>query len=216
MLAPIVLSLVLLAAAGCSSATSEGRTSSTVAASGGHEPAKAASDALSAVDDAGPLRAALAYVASTDTLMAHSSIGRAEILSSLLTPAAASEQSAALDDAVEQMALTLTVPVERLEWVEAPLTATVQERDELSAAVDVWTVSVLGAPDAGPPQQVWRTVHVDLVLADGRWLVSAASADAGPTPAANELALQAGWDEFHVVASWDPLVPGVGLSGGDA
>ena len=66
-----------------------------------------------------------------------------------------------------------------------------------SASVDVWTVSILGAPDAGSPQQVWRTVHVDLELDDGRWLVvAAATADAGPTPAANELALQSGWDDF--------------------
>lgn len=163
----------------------------------------------------GPLQAALTYVASTDGLMAHSSIGRAEILGSLLTPAAAREQSAALEDAVEQMALTLEVPVERLVWVEAPLTATVRERDGTSASVAVWTVSVFGSPDSGSPQQVWRTVDVELELVEGRWLVSAATADAGPTPAANELALQSGWDEFDAVANWDPVVPGVTLAGED-
>jgi hypothetical protein len=146
-------------------------------------------------------------VASTDALMAHSSIGRAEILGSLLTPAAAREQSPALEDAVEQMALTLGVPVERLVWVEAPLTATVREHDERSASVAVWTVSVFGSPDSGSPQQVWRTVQVELELVDGRWLVSAATADAGPTPAGNEFALQSGWDEFDAVANWDPSRP---------
>ena len=86
-----------------------------------------------------------------------------------------------------------------------------RRRRRTSASVDVWTVSILGAPDAGSPQQVWRTVHVDLELIDGRWLVAAATADAGPTPAANELALQAGWDDFDVVAGWPPVVDGVGL-----
>jgi hypothetical protein len=40
---------------------------------------------------------------------------------------------------------------------------------------------------AGSPQQVWRTVHVDLELVDGRWLVAARNADSGPTPAATNL-----------------------------
>ena len=157
------------------------------------------------------MAAALAYVASTDTLMAHSSIGRAEIFRSLLTPAAVAEQAVAFEQAAEQLALTLDVPVERLVWVEAPITATLTDDGDSEAAVDVWTVSILGAPDAGSPQQVWRTVHVNLERLDGRWLVASATADAGPTPASNELALQSGWDEFAVVAGWDPIVVGVGL-----
>jgi len=75
----------------------------------------------------------------------------------------------------------------------------------------VWTVSILGSPDSGSPQQVWRTVHVDLEEIDGRWLVASASADAGPTPAANELSLQSGWDDFEVVAGWTPVIVGAEL-----
>ena len=159
----------------------------------------------------GPVEAALAYVASTDTLMAHSSIGRAEIFRALLTPAAVAEQATAFEQAAEQLALTLDLPVERLVWVEAPLTATITDESDSTATVDVWTVSILGAPDSGSPQQVWRTVHVELEQRDDRWLVASATADAGPTPAANELALQSGWDEFARVAGWDPIVVGVGL-----
>jgi hypothetical protein len=162
-------------------------------------------------ESAGPLEAALAYVASTDTLMAHSSIGRAEIFRSMVTPEAVAEQAAAFELAAEQLALTLDLPVERLVWVEAPLTATVIDRSDLDAAVAVWAVSILGARGAGSPQQVWRTVRVDLERLDDRWLVASATADAGPTPAANELALQSGWDEFVRVAGWDPVVAGVGL-----
>lgn len=214
MRARVLAASVVLMAAACSSGPPEGSATSTVVASSDRESTVLGSGDSNPLD-AGPLQAALTYVASTDALMAHSSIGRAEILGSLLTPLAAREQSAALDDAVEQMALTLDVPVERLVWVEAPLTATVREHDETSASVVVWTVSVFGSRGAGSPQQVWRTVHVELDLVEGRWLVSAATADAGPTPAGNELALQSGWDEFDVVANWDPVVPGVTLARGD-
>jgi hypothetical protein len=165
----------------------------------------------SAHESDGPLEAALAYVASTDTLMAHSSIGRAEIFRSMVAPEAVAEQAAAFEQAAEQLALTLDLPVERLVWVEAPLTATVIDRSDSDAAVAVWTVSIIGARGAGSPQQVWRTVRVDLDRLDDRWLVASATADVGPTPAANELALQSGWDEFVRVAGWDPIVAGVGL-----
>lgn len=158
-----------------------------------------------------PLHAAVAYVASTDELMAHSPIGRREIFRKMVAPSALDGQVTAFEEAAAQLATTLKVPVERLVWVEAPITATIVEAAGASASVDVWTVSILGAPDAGSPQQVWRTVHVDLELVSGRWLVASATADAGPTPAANELAMQAGWKQFEVVASWPAVVEGVGL-----
>jgi len=155
--------------------------------------------------------AALEYVASTDTLMAHSPVGRSEIFRSLVTPDAVGEQVAAFEQAAEQLAQTLDMPVQRLVWVEAPISATLTLEGDSEAAVDVWTVSILGSPDSGSPQQVWRTVHVELERVDKRWLVAIATAEAGPTPASNELALQSGWDDFARVAAWDPVVEGVGL-----
>lgn len=158
-----------------------------------------------------PVAAAVTYVASTDALMAHSSIGRREILRKLVTPDALAEQVAGIESAVTALADELGVPVERLTWVEAPLTATLLRSDGRSASVDVWVVSVLGAPDGGPPQQAWRTVHVGLALVDGKWLVSAADADAGPTPRSSDLALPTGWDEFAKVAGWPAVTPAVDL-----
>lgn len=158
-----------------------------------------------------PQAAALRFVASTDTLLGHSAIGRRQILTALIAPGALPAQEQALADAVERIATTLGVPVERLIWVEAPLTSTVRTVDADRAVVDVWTVSVVGVPGEGSPEQVWRTVHVSLQLFDGRWLVTESPADAGPTPAPNELALQASWDEFQVVAGWQPIVAGVEL-----
>jgi hypothetical protein len=197
---------------GCAPGTTDtGEASGTVTRPGAGDTASIDPHRSSSHESDGPLEAALAYVASTDTLMAHSSIGRAEIFRSLLTPGAVAEHTLAFEQAAEQLALTLDLPVERLVWVEAPLTATVIDRSDSDAAVAVWTVSILGARGAGSPQQVWRTVRVDLERLDDRWLVASAVADAGPTPAANELALQSGWDEFVRVAGWDPVVAGVGL-----
>lgn len=155
-----------------------------------------------------PVAAAVRYVATTDGLMGHSSIGRREILRSLVTPGALVEQVEGIESAAARLAGELGVASERLTWVEAPISATAVSRSDASASVDVWVVSVLGSPDTGPPQQAWRTVHVDLVLADGEWLISGASADAGPTPLASDLALPAGWDEFSEVAGWTAVVEG--------
>lgn len=197
---------------GCAPGTSEtGEALDPVRELGPTDNAPIEQQRSSSHESNGPLEAALAYVASTDTLMAHSSIGRAEIFRSLLAPEAVAEHAAAFEQAAEQLALTLDLPVERLVWVEAPLTATMIDQSDSDAAVAVWTVSILGARGAGSPQQVWRTVRVDLKRLDDRWLVASATADAGPTPAANELALQSGWDEFVRVAGWDPIVAGVGL-----
>ncbi len=158
-----------------------------------------------------PVAAAVAFVASTDHLMAHSSIGRREIFRKLVVPDQVAANADALERVAESMAATLDAPVIRLTWVEAPLTATLVDLSAGRATVDVWTLSVLGAPDAGPPQQVWRTVHVVLDLIDGVWLVADSSADSGPTPIVSDLALPANFDAFAEVAGWPAVVQGVGL-----
>jgi hypothetical protein len=199
-------------AVGCApGSTDTGEASDLATQPGPGDTVPVAAQSSNSHESNGPLEVALAYVASTDTLMAHSSIGRAEIFRSLVTPEAVAEQAAAFEQAAEQLALTLDLPVERLVWVEAPLTATVIDHSDSDAAVAVWTVSILGARGVGSPQQVWRTVRIDLERLDDLWLVASATADAGPTPTPNELALQSGWDEFVRVAGWDPIVAGVGL-----
>jgi hypothetical protein len=155
--------------------------------------------------------AAIRYVASTDALMGHSAIGRGEIMRDLVAPAAVDEHVAAFEKGAERLAETLEIPVERLTWVEAPISASLIRDVGENRVVDVWSVSILGAPDAGSPQQVWRTVHVELTRVDGVWLVQSASADSGPTPRANDLALPAGFTEFEVVAGWVPVVEGAQL-----
>ena len=204
--------LVLLATfvmIACSPARSQSSNVSVPTSSNVESAAATAGAPTAAAPD--PVLAAIAYVASTDDLMGHSPVGRREIFRKLVTPTKVDTQAASFEQAASELATTLDVPVERLVWVEVPITAEVVESTGDSASVDVWTVSILGAPTTGSPQQVWRTVHIDLELLSGRWLVAAANADQGPTPAANELALQSGWKEFQVVASWPAVVKGVGL-----
>ena len=200
--------LVVVLAAGCGGSSERDTSGAPVSSA---TALAETSPSGGAADRPDPVAAAVTYVASTDGLMAHSPIGRREILRKLATPEALAEQVAGIESAAAGLAEQLGVPVERLTWVEAPLTATPVRTDGRSATVDVWAVSVLGSPDGGPPQQAWRTVHVDLVLVDGEWLVSAADADAGPTPRSNDLALPASWDEFVEVAGWPAVAPGVGL-----
>jgi hypothetical protein len=203
----LLLVLVALVAPACTPPSARSSEPPVTAPS---EPTVPRSDASTA-EAPGPVKAAVRYVASMDSLVAHSAIGRQEILDRLVTAESLAEHADALESAFVDMAATLDVPVERLTWVEAPLTASLVTTTGSSASVDVWTVSILGAPHAGSPQQVWRTVRVDLEHTDQGWLVAAANADAGPTPAANELALQASWAEFETVASWPPVVAGVDL-----
>ena len=142
--------------------------------------------------------------------MGYSTVGRREILGRLVTPESLVEQVQALDEAVSGLAEKLGVPSERLTWIEAPLASTTITSESTRATVDVWTVSIIAVRDASP-EQVWRTVTVDLELRHGAWLVSSSTATAGPTPAPNELAMQSSWGEFEAIAGWTPVVEGQAL-----
>ena len=207
--AAVAVAIAALLSACSASASPSGHNTFTTTPSVDTTQPEILNPGASALSD--PLAAAVAYVASTDELMAHSPVGRREIFRKLVAPSALDGQVTSFEEAAAQLATTLKIPVERLVWVEAPLTATIVEATDAAVSVDVWTVSILGAPDVGSPQQVWRTVHVNLEMDSGRWLVASASADEGPTPAGNELAMQAGWQQFEVVASWPAVVKGVGL-----
>lgn len=201
--ATLIAVVLALAGAGCANSTHEPDGDGQEAA-----PAPAATTARRSAAD--PVDAAVRFVASTDALMSRSPVGRREILRKLVAPDHLAGYIDALDRAAAELAEKLDMPIERLVWVEAPLTVAVSASTATTATVDVWTVSVLGSSE-GSPQQVWRTVHIDLELVDGDWLVTDATADAGPTPASNELALQATWSDFEVVSAWPPAIAGADL-----
>jgi hypothetical protein len=64
---------------------------------------------------------------------------------------------------------------------ETPVTAAAQ-RYEAGVRVQVWSVLVVTASE-GAAREAWRTVTVDLVDVDGRWLVDGWSSTPGPAPA---------------------------------
>src|SRR3954454_8424575 len=113
MRAPALLLVVIVASAGCSS---RGVPSASAPNTEPDQLAKASSEVR-----ADPVAAAIAYVASTDDLMAHSPIGRAEIFRKMVVDDAVDENVEAFEQVAANLAATLDLPVERLSWVEAPL-----------------------------------------------------------------------------------------------
>jgi hypothetical protein len=70
----------------------------------------------------------------------------------------------------------------------------------------VWSVLVVAVPGLGPGRQVWRTVTLDMVDVDGRWLVDGWVSEPGPTPG---LAVEVALDDATAVAvplAWPPVL----------
>ena len=92
-----------------------------------------------------------------------------------------------------------------LRLIEQPLSARAMVIGDV-VRVDVWSLSVIAAPGTGPARQAWRTVTVDMVLVDGRWLVSEWKSRPGPTPAP---AVEASFDDASTVGEllgWEPAM----------
>ena len=160
-------------------------------------------------DSEGAVEVAVRYVASTDGLMAHSPVGRREVLRGLVAPELLDAHVTATGRAIDEVDTRLGASAAELVWVEAPIATYLAAADAQGrATVDVWTVSVFAYPDAGLPEQIWRTVHVTVDERDGRWWAIEVTADAGPTPDANPLALPSDVDDFVRVAGWEPVVAG--------
>ena len=205
-----------LTVAGCTQAPATGttpvRADLEVAASA--EPAIA--DPPASIDttnsetvDGAAVELAIRYVASTDGLMAHSPIGRHQILSELVAPDRLAEHERQVTVGLDAIEAKIGRPVTQLVWVEAPISATIELAADGGVRVAVWSVSVFAHPDAGLVDQVWRTTHVTLTRDTGRWWVTKATSESGPTPTANELALPSTVAEFETVAAWSPTVAGV-------
>lgn len=149
--------------------------------------------------------AAISVVASTGDVVEAGFISRRELVESFCTerfgPTFASESGRAIDAMLLELGAR---DVERsgLAVLEEPVTAT----STVTAAgvqVRVWSVLVVAARGAGPARQVWRTVTVDMVEVDGRWLVDGWVSQFGPTPAAPaEAPIDAG-EPVAVVLGWD-------------
>ena len=137
-------------------------------------------------DGGGARAAAVGYVALTGDIARAGFITRHDMVTQLATGSYGSTladlTNRQMNDLLYQLGQTQTDPT-ALIWLETPLTARLVSADATHARVDVWSVFVLGAPNAGPPRQAWRTVTVDLAWEDNDWKVAVWTARSGPTPA---------------------------------
>jgi hypothetical protein len=153
--------------------------------------------AVEAVDVEGAQRAAVAAVALTDEVVTAGFISRRDLIASFTTTEFGPELADVTSDQVNALLVELgdrDADPTQLEAIEQPLTATATPTPT-GVRVEVWSVLVVAAPGTGPARQVWRTVTVEMVEADGRWLVDAWSSTIGPTPAlAAEVAIDSADD----------------------
>jgi hypothetical protein len=182
-LALVAVGAVVLARVGDSSAssnpTSRARLETTVSG------AVPSGGAVAKVDVAGARRAAITAVALTDDVVTAGFISRRDLIAGFTTPTFGPRLADATSDQVNALLVELgdhNADATRLVALEQPLTATVTPA--LSGVrVEVWSVLIVAVPGAGPVRQAWRTVMVDMVDVDGRWLVDGWASAPGPTPA---------------------------------
>ena len=137
-------------------------------------------------DPAGARAAAIADVALTGNVAHAGVLARHDMITQLATADYAPTLGALTDhqinDLLDPLGRDNTDPTQ-LVWLETPLTARVARHHPDRVQVDVWSLLILGAPDAPTPRQAWRTVTITLTWEHDDWKVAAWTARAGPTPA---------------------------------
>jgi hypothetical protein len=137
------------------------------------------------VDVAGARRAAITAVALTDDVVTAGFISRRDLIAGFTTPSFGSKLADATSDQVNALLVELgdrDADPTRLVALEQPLTAAAAPTTS-GVRVEVWSVLIVAVPGTGPARQAWRTVTVDMVDVDGRWLVDSWTSTPGPTPA---------------------------------
>jgi hypothetical protein len=158
-----------------------------------------------------PVAAAVKVVGLTGEVVRAGFISRRELIESFTTarfgPRLADETSDQVSSLLLALGATGINPSE-VRVVEVPITARVIERSTASARVEVWSMMVVALAGSGPGRQAWRTVALDLVLVEDRWLVDGWSSRPGPTPAfAPEVPIASGGDVADVI-DWGPALTG--------
>lgn len=159
-----------------------------------------------------PESAAVAAVAMTAEVARAGFISRRELIESFTTK---SFGRVLADDTSEQMAALSLEFSERqadpvdLQVTEQPLRVRISSSTMRTASVDVWSVLVVALPTAATARVLWRTVKIDLVLVDDRWLVDGWKSLPGPTPMVDvESPISSATDVRHVL-EWTPVMAAV-------
>ena len=144
-------------------------------------------DVLQTVPDPpSPEEAGANAVALTGDVLAAGLISRRELIESFTTPSFGGELADLTSEQITSMQLGLAGTGRgdaELSVAEFPLRTRTIASDDSTATVEVWSMMVIAAPDEPVARQAWRTVTINLLLVDGRWLVDGWASTEGPTPA---------------------------------
>lgn len=168
-----------------------------------------------AADRPDPRADALSAVAMTGEVVSAGFISRRMLIESFTTERfgaqLADETSAQVSALLLELGARDADPAS-LRVIEQPLTAQTVSETTDRAVVDVWSVLVVAVPEAGPGRQVWRTVRVELELADRGWLVDSWASTLGPTPALAPQAMISDTESVLGVLAWPPVADPVEVS----
>jgi len=161
-------------------------------------------------DEDGARAAAGAAVSATGAIATAGFITRNDLIGSIASSGFAAqladESARQLDELAIELGEVGVVP-SQLVWAELPLRARVLSFSQDAAAVEVWSVLVVGVPGHGAPRQVWRTVTVGLIWERDDWRVDSWQSEAGPTPALAATSTVSSVDEIRAALAW-PAVGG--------
>lgn len=161
-------------------------------------------------DEDGARAAAGSAVSATGAIATAGFITRDDLIGSIASSGfagqLADESARQLDELAIELGEVGVVP-SQLVWAELPLRARVLSFSQDAAAVEVWSVLVVGVPGHGAPRQVWRTVTVGLIWEREDWRVDSWQSEAGPTPALAATSTVSSVDEVRAALAW-PAVGG--------
>lgn len=161
-------------------------------------------------DEDGARAAAVSAVSATGAIATAGFITRDDLIGSIASSGfagqLADESARQLDELAIELGGVGVVP-SQLVWAELPLRARVLSFSQDAAAVEVWSVLVVGVPGHGAPRQVWRTVTVGLIWEREDWRVDSWQNEAGPTPALAATSTVSSVDEIRAALAW-PAVGG--------
>lgn len=163
------------------------------------------------VDMVAARQAAATAVASTAEVMRAGMFTRGDLINRIATPAFAGELASATTAQVNEFIVTLGAagrdPSE-LAVMEVPVSASATEVEPGRVQVEVWSVLVVSMPGTAVARQAWRTTTLDMVLADGRWLVDGWHSEPGPSPALPPTGVVAERGEVATRMGWQQVSPG--------
>jgi len=156
---------------------------------------------------AGPQQAALRAVALNGELVTAGHFSRRDLIQSVATPQLAEALNADASAQILDFQFEVNTSAD-FEILQAPVTSQVRELEPGRAEVTIWSVVVVSSAEFGIGREAWQTSRLELVLADGVWLVDVWDTQPGPAPAPSSDLVFAGPGELIEPMRWTPVVDG--------